>query len=79
VADTDHSRAILERHVAALMEHFDAVQVFATRFDDRETQTFADGAGNWNARRGMVAYFIRRQDQIERMELVAELADDGDD
>ena len=54
---TDSER--LQSAVATLREHFDTVQVFASREDNGTTTTFAErGAGNWFARYGQVKTFI---------------------
>jgi hypothetical protein len=46
------------------MEHFDTVQIFATRHVDSETGTVGaqHGEGNWYARRGQVAEWLVKQD-----------------
>lgn len=59
---------ILRAHVASLMEHFDAVQIFATKREKSETMMRAEGSGNWYARRGMVATWQRREDRDDEMD-----------
>ena len=63
-ADTEQ-RAEVERHVLALMEHFDAVQILVScTAPCGGTESVFQGAGNWFARQGMAHEFINR-DQAE--------------
>lgn len=65
---TDAERDVLierlEKTVAELGEHFDAVQVHVSSWDDSGTWTISRGYGNWNARQGMSHKFIT-QDQAD--------------
>lgn len=57
----------LESAVELLMEHFEAVQIFASRYDSETgTTSVTSGRGNWNARRGQVAEFNIRQNELDR-------------
>lgn len=61
----DQQRAELEKHVLALMEYFDAVQILASSTAPcGGTASTFQGAGNWFARQGMAHEFIQR-DQAE--------------
>ena len=51
---------LIDSHVAALMEHFDAVQIFATKSDGEGTEDWMRGGGNWYARQGLAHEFITR-------------------
>ena len=54
-----------------LGEHFDTVQIFATRHESGEhdgTLRFHVGVGNWYARFGQVAYWLQIQNQDARNE-----------
>lgn len=63
----DQDLAHLRQHVAALAEHFDTVQVFATRHHQGTgTVHCAWGAGNFFARTGQVAAWLAKQDEQER-------------
>lgn len=55
---------IIERHVADLMEHCDAVQIFVTQHNAEEGITMAvdRGDGNWYARYGMVKEWVGQED-----------------
>lgn len=66
----DDDMKIIGRHVAALMEHFDTVQVFCTRHNNAdENKTAANkGDGNWFARYGQVKEWFVKQEQGMRNE-----------
>jgi|JI10StandDraft_1071094.scaffolds.fasta_scaffold01661_12 hypothetical protein len=51
---------LVQRHIDALMEHFDAVQIMATSADLDGTSNVFMGGGNWFARQGMAHDFIRQ-------------------
>lgn len=54
---------MLRNHIAALMEHFDSVQIFATRPSiNGGTVHCVDGGGNWFARYGQVSLWVTEQD-----------------
>lgn len=62
--DDSRSRdvALLQKHVDALGEHFDTVQIFCTRHDHHNlTVAVQLGAGNWYARYGHVMEWLERQ------------------
>lgn len=69
----DNSRAqdvaLLQKHVDALGEHFDSVQIFCTRHDPARadgTVAVQLGVGNWYARYGHITDWIARQDWERR-------------
>lgn len=67
---------LVERHVQALGEHFDTVQIFCTRHEPYEKEGTVSvnlGEGNWHARYGQVAQWMIRQDHFIRKD-----ADKGD-
>ena len=66
--------AVVQRHVAALAEHFESVQVFCTRpaDDGKGTVNVQYGAGNWFARYGQVASWLTKQDEGSRIEVRGE-------
>lgn len=72
----DEEQEIVGRRVAELMEHFDAVQIFVTRYDaEREaTRSVRLGDGNYFARYGMVREWVMQQEQDMR----TGAADEGD-
>ena len=56
--------AFLERHCADIGEHFDTVQIFATRFDPEVgTSNASYGSGNWFARRGQVQDWLVKKNE----------------
>jgi hypothetical protein len=70
--DLEHVRRVAE----GLMEHFDAVQVFATRHDGTRDFTVSVnyGLGNVHARRSVVRTWSLRQDEMERENVREDLA-----
>lgn len=54
-----------------LGEHFDSVQIFATRSESGElegTLNFHVGVGNWFARYGQVKQWLIKEDEAARLE-----------
>lgn len=71
--------AILEKHAAHLMEHFDAVQIVATRSSEDEGSAFLEcGMGNHFTRRGLVEEWLLREKEKSRIQVNQEAAD-GDE
>lgn len=61
---------ILNRHVAQLREHFDAVEIVACRSDSDTAQCatrFESGGGGFYERFGMMRAWVIRQEEIERV------------
>ena len=54
----------LTRRVSELMEHFDTVQIFTSKYRNGDTSSFSFGAGNWNARDGQVRQWIKANDTM---------------
>lgn len=69
----------LDNHIAALMEHFDTVQILCTRYDskDKSTTQVSRGAGNWYARTGQMQEFLLKAD-TETQETIARQMDNGE-
>ena len=67
-ADDDYER--VKRACSLLIEHFDAVQIFASRDTgtDEGTLGIHHGAGNWYTRRGQVEDWRVKQDEGARIE-----------
>lgn len=61
--DTAAVKAALER----LGPQFDAVHIFATRYEQQETVTVSMGTGNWFARYGQIRSWLLREDEGTRM------------
>lgn len=53
---------IVQRHVDALGEHFEAVQILASRTTVHGTESVFLGSGNWYSRTGMAADFLKRDE-----------------
>ncbi len=59
-------KAILNKHVMLLREHFDTVQIFCTRVENGGyTVQATDGRGNWFARLGQIWSWITRTQSAE--------------
>lgn len=54
----EQMQAVVQQHVTALMEHFEAVQVLVSISTPNGTEFVKLGAGNWFARQGMAHDFI---------------------
>jgi hypothetical protein len=70
----------LKKAVSELGEHFDTVQIFATRYQsegegEEGTVNANYGAGNWFARMGFVRDWLIKQDEYTR---VGVRKDDGE-
>lgn len=66
-ADLDKIKASLDQ----LGEHFDTVQIFATKHDggdDGATHSFHKGIGNWWARFGQVVEWVTKSKEDARVE-----------
>lgn len=68
----EHSKALLERHVAALREHFDAVQIFVSRFDGEKNETMVlhEGHGNYCARTGQVKDWLDEELALTQYKII---------
>jgi hypothetical protein len=52
---------LIEKTALSLGEHFEAVQILATRTEaDGETYGYSRGCGNWHARIGLAQVFMER-------------------
>lgn len=59
---------IVRKHLDALGEYFDSVQIFATRYEaeiENGTVAVNMGIGNWYARVGHVKQWILKEDRAE--------------
>lgn len=61
--DEEQEMQILKNHCLMLSEHFDTVQIFATRHISNEKGTIqcATGSGNFFARFGQVQFWLEDQ------------------
>ena len=77
---TDKQRhALLIKHASAIVEHFDSVQILATREDGGSTRSYAAGRGNYYARRGSVEEWLTREQEETRVDVWPEDFDSGED
>lgn len=66
----DQDEAMLDKHVAFLMEHFDSVRIFVTRNErDGCTMVCNRGRGNFYASLGQIKEWVIMQDARARTEI----------
>ena len=65
-ADKDQDLELLQKAIDTLGEHFDSVQIFATRHDTDGTKSIQKGCGNWFARYGQVREWMLKEEQSSR-------------
>ncbi len=72
---------LIELMAAQLGEHFDAVQIMASRNEEGLTGCFKRGCGNWYARQGMAHEFINEDVAQENARKLSEVinTDSGGD
>jgi hypothetical protein len=70
---------LLDRHVAKLAEHFEAVQIVACITHREGTRSFNRGSGNWFARLEMARQFINNDARIEQAQRIAERVNPPDE
>lgn len=59
-AKPDKHREAVEKALHLLGEHFEAVQILATRTIEGSTHTMFRGTGNWHARMGLAVEFVNK-------------------
>ena len=64
LSQEEKDMAIIQHHADILRGHFDSVQIFATRQDDKKkiTSNVSTGSGNWYARYGYIRCWLLGQD-----------------
>lgn len=76
----DEASEMLEKIVAQLHEHFEAVQIMVSWNEEGESRCQRNGAGNWYARIGMAREMILFDDaQIAARELAKVINGEDDD
>lgn len=67
----DHDMKRLASHCTVLMEHYDSVQIFVTRYAGAQTGTYRGvcGSGNYYARRGQIQEWIVKENTAARNEV----------
>lgn len=68
VKSHDPDIKLVEQSMNVLREHFDTVQIFASRQDEDGTVNATQGVGNWFARYGQVKDWIHRSEENTRIE-----------
>jgi hypothetical protein len=65
---SDELMEIIKHHVEELRKHFDTVEIFCTIYDQesKETERANMGSGNWFARFGQVAYWLKQYTPLSR-------------
>jgi hypothetical protein len=67
--------AMLKTHANQLAEHFDSVQIFATRHEagtEDGTVTVNHGTGNWFARYGQIVEWVTKKREEARLSVRGE-------
>lgn len=64
--EKDNDVAVLKRHCAHLMEHFDSVQIFVTRHENKHTRGMNWGDGDLYSRLGITREWIETQSEYVR-------------
>jgi hypothetical protein len=59
----DADLARLREVVAKLGEHFDCIQIFASKYEDGDTISWHQGLGHWTARYGQVREWVIKQEE----------------
>lgn len=69
---SDADLALVKRHVEELGEHFDAIQIFASRYEpalEDGTVNVQMGTGNWFARYGHVRDWLIKEEEATRLKV----------
>lgn len=80
MSDADHDLEIVREAIDRLMEHFDSVQIFATRYEsdnDGNTVSVKMGSGNWFSRYGVIHEWLERCNETARCEVRGENEGEG--
>jgi len=56
----------VSRHCDKLMEHFDSVRIFVTRYSNGSTRTVTKGRGCFYTQQGQVKEWVIQQDEMAR-------------
>lgn len=77
--NAQEAEQLLESAAAKLMEHFGAVQIFASWTEEGYTKCSKRGGGDWYARQGMAHEFINQdQAQLQAYEITRAEGEQGD-
>jgi len=75
MADRNEEIARLDRCLAQLSDHYDSIQIIATRHEGTRTISADRGTGNWHSRFGAVSEWVER----ERARVWAQVERDDDE
>lgn len=73
---------LLDKHAAELSEHFDSVQIIATKLlPSGKTVLYASGQGNYFARQGSLTKFLEAESQYNLSKKIGDelLCEEDDD
>lgn len=74
----EEANSFLERTISNLSEHFDSVQIVATRLrPDGQTEWHGRGSGNWFSRKAACMEFVER-DQAQTIARSIQQVNEGD-
>ena len=77
-AERERQSKLVTDAAASLMEHFDTVQIFATKYEAGETVSFKAGSGNWYSRYGQICEWAQKQQTCMDIEAAQEIQPDDD-
>lgn len=69
MSSRDGDQKLVQDAIQTLVEHFDAVQIFASRHEQGEsagTVYVSEGRGNWYARYGQVRTWLLNEEDVSR-------------
>ena len=68
-AQYEKKLALLRNQCSVLLQSFDTVHIFATKYDPEtnDTISFNSGIGSWAARRGQIRDFMLSEDERVRV------------
>lgn len=74
---SDPHQEHITRHAIQLSEHYDAIQILATRLDpEGNTHYYRSGSGNLAARVEVARSFVRRADAQDKLDSLPRRDDD---
>lgn len=82
VPEENDELTLIQRHIDALMEHFDTVQIFVSKHDsiDNKTGFITKGAGNSYARYGQIKQWVIEDEEAARCAIRNEINErEGDE
>ena len=76
--NNDEMLKIIEGYCSKLMEHFDSVQIFATKYEGEKevTRNIANGKGNWFSRIGQITDWLNKEKACSIESVIEDYDDD---